>query len=72
MDVSLHPYRNQVQSASVKDRTGLGLPDQTRNAVATTVSVPLAKWVNFASTGSSPQPGVYRSEATEQRPSVCC
>lgn len=53
----------EVQSASVKDRTGTELPDQSRNLVATTISLPLGKWATFASSGSSPQSGVYSSEA---------
>jgi hypothetical protein len=54
----------EMQSASVGERTGAELPDQSRSQVATTVSAPLGQWVTIASTGSRPQQGVYGSEAT--------
>jgi type II secretory pathway component GspD/PulD (secretin) len=53
----------ELQMASVRDRTGVELPDQARSQVATTVSAPLGKWVTIAASGRSPQPGVYGNEA---------
>lgn len=54
----------EVQSASIEARVGEELPEQSRSQAATTVSAPLGQWVTIASTGSSPQHGVYNSEAT--------
>ena len=56
----------EVQSASVGDRAGAELPDQSRSHIATTVSAPLGQWVTIAATGSSPQRGVYGSDASSQ------
>jgi hypothetical protein len=56
----------EVQSARVEARTGAELPAQKRSQVATTVSAPLGQWVTIAITGSSPQPGVYSSEAANE------
>ena len=53
-----------MQSASVGDRTGAELPEQSRSQVATTVSAPVGQWVTIAATGSRPQPGVYGSDAS--------
>jgi hypothetical protein len=57
----------EMQSASVGDRTGAELPEQARSQLATTVSTPLGQWVTIAATGSSPQPGVYGSDASSNR-----
>jgi hypothetical protein len=58
----------EVQSASVEARNGAELPIQSRSQLATTVGAPLGQWVTIATTGSSPQRGVYSSEAaTEPR-----
>jgi len=54
----------EVQSASIEARVGEELPEQSRSQAATTVSAPLGQWVTIASTGSSPQRGLYSSEAT--------
>ena len=54
----------EMQSASVDDRTGSELPDQSRSQVSTTVSVPLGQWVTIATSGSNRQQGVYGSEAS--------
>jgi hypothetical protein len=56
----------EVQSARAEARTGAELPAQKRSQVATTVSAPLGQWVTIAITGSSPQPGVYSSEAANE------
>ena len=53
----------EIQSASVPPRSGVELADQSRSQFATTVSTPLGKWATIAFTGSSPQSGVYGSEA---------
>lgn len=57
----------EMQSASVGDRTGAELPDQSRNQVTTTVSAPLGQWVTIALSGSSAQRGVYGSDASSSR-----
>lgn len=54
----------EVQSASIEARVGEELPERSRSHVATKVSAPLGQWVTIASTGSSPQRGVYGTEAT--------
>ena len=54
----------EVQSARIEARVGEELPEQSRSQAATTVSAPLGQWVTIASTGSSPQRGLYSSEAT--------
>lgn len=61
-----HPVVVEVdmKSASVGDRTGAELPEQSRSQVVTTVSAPLGQWVTIAATGSRPQPGVYGSDAS--------
>lgn len=56
----------EVQRAAVDPRMGADLPKQTRNAVSTTVTVPLAEWVTIAATGAVPKAGVYSSEAGVQ------
>jgi hypothetical protein len=53
----------EVQRASVDQRMGADLPQQTRNTVSTTISAPLAEWVTIAVTGKAPKPGVYSSES---------
>jgi Bacterial type II and III secretion system protein len=53
----------EMQSASVGDRTGADLPEQSRSQVATTVTAPLGQWVTVAATGTSQPRGVYGSEA---------
>ncbi len=57
----------EVQSASVKPRTGTELPDQSRSQLTTTVSAPLGKWVNIASSGNSPKAGVYSATVNSRR-----
>jgi hypothetical protein len=54
----------EMQSASVDERIGTELADQSHQQVATTVSLPLGQWVTIAVTGSRPQSGVYGSDAT--------
>lgn len=54
----------EVQSARIEARVGEELPEQSRSQAATTVSAPLGQRVTIASTGSSPQRGLYSSEAT--------
>ena len=54
----------EMQSASVGDRTGSELPEQSRSHIATTVSAPLGQWVTIAATGNRQQPGVYSSDAS--------
>lgn len=56
----------EVQSAAVPARTGTELPAQSRSQLATTVGAPLGQWVTLATTGASPQSGVYGSEAATQ------
>jgi hypothetical protein len=53
----------EVQTSSVQARDGAELPVQSRSQLATTVGAPLGQWVTIATTGSSPQRGVYSSEA---------
>ena len=53
----------EVQSSRINDQAGTALPAQSSSQLATTVSVPLGRWVNIASSGSSPPGGVYSSEA---------
>jgi Bacterial type II and III secretion system protein len=53
----------EVQTDSVQSRAGSDLPVQSRSQLATTVGAPLGQWVTIATTGSSPQRGVYSSEA---------
>lgn len=57
----------QVQTARVGERGGADLPVQSRSRLATTVSAPLGQWVTIAVTGASPRPGVYGSEAANER-----
>lgn len=52
-----------VQTASVGQRNGSELPDQSRSQLVTTVSLPLGQWVTIASSGNSPEPGVYSSQS---------
>jgi len=54
----------EMQSASVDDRTGSELPEQSRSHLATTVSAPMGQWVTIAASGNRPQPGVYSSDAS--------
>jgi len=54
-----------VESASVGQRNGTELTDQSRIQLNTTVSLPLGQWVTVASSGSGSgdQPGVYSSQS---------
>lgn len=54
----------EMNSASVGERAGSELPDQSRSHIATTVSTPMGQWVTIAATGSRPQHGVYGSDAS--------
>ena len=56
----------EVQRAVVEARMGADLPKQSRNAVSTTLTVPLAEWVTVAATGKAARAGVYSSEAAVQ------
>jgi hypothetical protein len=56
----------EVRTASAQARDGAELPVQSRSQLATTVGAPLGQWVTIATTGSSPQPGVYSSEAAAE------
>ena len=56
----------EVQRAAVDARSGEALPQQTRNTVSTTVTLPLAEWVTIAATGRAPKAGVYSSESGVQ------
>lgn len=60
----------EVQSAGFEARTGADLPAQTRNAVSTTVTAPLAQWVTIAATGKAPQENTYSSQAAQQSRSL--
>jgi hypothetical protein len=51
-----------VQTASVGDRHGAELPDQTRSQTTTTVSVTPGQWVTIAASGNAPQRGVVSSD----------
>ena len=55
-----------VESASVGQRTGTELPDQSRSQLVTTVSLPLGQWVTVASSGSGDQTGVYSSQSASR------
>ena len=57
----------EVQRAAVEPRTDADLPQQTRNSVSTTLTVPLAEWVTIAATGKPPRAGVYSSESGLQK-----
>jgi len=55
----------EVQLAAVEaQRGGAQLPEQKRSQLVTTLGAPLGQWVTLATTGSSPQRGVYSSEAS--------
>lgn len=54
----------EVKSAHVGDRVGADLPDQFRSQMVTSVRAPIGQWVTIAATGSSPQAGVYGSDAS--------
>lgn len=56
----------EVQRAAPGARTEAGLPGQTRNSLATTVTVPLAEWVTIAVSGEAAKAGVYSSAAALQ------
>jgi len=56
----------EVQSASVQERLGAELPDQSHSQVVTTVNAPLGQWVTIAASGHGPQKGVYSSDAASQ------
>ena len=53
----------EVQRAAMVPHVEAALPQQTRNTLSTTVTVPLAEWVTIAATGKSAKPGVYSSDA---------
>ena len=53
----------EVQRAALAPYVGATLPQQTRNTLSTTVTVPLAEWVTIAATGKSAKAGVYSSDA---------
>ncbi|MDR3369280.1 hypothetical protein [Rhodoferax sp.] len=52
-----------VQSASVEQRNGTELPDQSHSKLVTTVSLPLGQWVTIARSGSGSEPGVYSCQS---------
>ena len=55
----------EVQFSMVEaQRGGAQLPEQKRSQLVTTLGAPLGQWVTLATTGSSPQRGVYSSEAS--------
>ena len=56
----------EFQTASVGSRLGTELPAQARSHVSTTVSAPIGQWVTIASTGRSPQRGVFGSDANSR------
>lgn len=56
----------EVQRAHVEARSGQDLPAQTRNSVATKVTVPLAQWVTIAASGRPAREGTYSSESGQQ------
>lgn len=51
-----------VESATVAQRTGTELPDQSKSQLATMLSLPLGQWVTVASSGTGPQLGTYGSQ----------
>jgi hypothetical protein len=51
-----------VESASIGQRTGTELPDQSKSELATMVSLPMGQWVTIASSGVVTQPGTYSSQ----------
>lgn len=53
----------KVQRAAMVPHVEAALPQQTRNTLSTTVTVPLAEWFTIAATGKSAKPGVYSSDA---------
>jgi hypothetical protein len=52
-----------VESASVAQRSGTELPDQSKSQLVTTLSLPLGQWATFASSGSGQQSGTYSSQS---------
>jgi hypothetical protein len=52
-----------VESASVAQRTGTELPDQSKSQLVTKLSLPLGQWVTIASSGSGQQAGTYSSQS---------
>ena len=58
----------EVKSSSVAERIGAELPAQSSSQLVTTVSASLGQWVTIASTGSSPQRGVYGNDAASEMP----
>jgi hypothetical protein len=59
-----------IQSASVDERVGSELPNQTRGQVTTVMSAPLGEWVTVATSGERDQPGVYSSSASGTVPRI--
>jgi hypothetical protein len=54
----------EVQFSTVDaQRGGAQLPEQKHSQFVTTLGAPLGQWVTLATTGNSPQRGVYGSEA---------
>ena len=53
----------EVQRAAMDQRVGADLPEQTRNTVSTTLTLPLAEWVTIAATGKAAKAGTYSSES---------
>ena len=58
----------EVQTQQVQQQPGRELPTQARGELSTTVSAPPGQWVTLARSGSAPQPGVYSSDTSSQRP----
>jgi hypothetical protein len=56
----------EVEKAAVADRVGADLPNQSRNTLTTTVTVPLAQWVTVAASGIASQDGTYSSNSGKQ------
>ena len=52
-----------VQSASVSQRNGSDLPDQSNSRLNTTVNLLLGQWATIGISGANPQPGVYSSQS---------
>jgi hypothetical protein len=51
-----------VQQATPVSGNTVELPGQGRSQITTTVTLPLAQWTTFASTGNVPRSGIYSSE----------
>lgn len=53
---------------NVSQQPGKELPAQQTGQLRTTVLAPLGQWVTLAKSGTEPERGVYRSDATSQTP----